>query len=40
MSRSNLLRQIRECRREVAKLRRLYPHAMRWATLTFQRKQS
>lgn len=30
-TRARLLAQIEECRRSVAELRKLYPHAMRWA---------
>jgi hypothetical protein len=30
-SREKLLRQIAECREAVAEMRKLYPHAMRWA---------
>lgn len=30
-ARARLLAQIEACRREVAQLRRQYPHAMRWA---------
>lgn len=30
-ARARLLAQIEVCRRDVAQLRQLYPHAMRWA---------
>lgn len=31
VTRARLLAQIEACRRDVAELRKLYPHAMRWA---------
>jgi len=31
VTRTRLLAQIEACRRDVARLRKLYPHAMRWA---------